>query len=541
MFSTITSKILVTLVTVFTCVLAVSTSYQYFQQRELINSVLSQQLHDKASNYFDSLNMMMLTGTMAQKETLRQKALAQDGIEVVRVLRAEHVSKLYGPGQSNQQPIDDIDRRALEGEMVIEPFNASWGKGLVVALPMKSSENYRGTNCVACHMAPEGEVLGAIRLEYNLSSVNTLISKRTMIAIAIMAGIAFIGFIITMGLIRKIVVSPIQKTSRFMTIVSQNKDLSQRIPSKQTDEVGSLAQSINSFMDTVSESLMKVQDTSHTLSDSATKLTGVAQVTDRAANNQQDETAEVQSNIHTMQDQQVNVEQATIDASTLITHTTSVAQASADQAHSASEEIKHLVGDIENVKNKISELNQRTTQVSSILEVINGIAEQTNLLALNAAIEAARAGEQGRGFAVVADEVRQLASRTSEATGNIKTIIAEFKKGSEESLRSVDDVCNHAHKRSSDIEELSLAMTNVVGEMQQVLQHATNIQQQTQTTTQLNHDVQSKVEIITRHADETSQSATQTRDISVSLEQLSDRLELLLNQFTLSSNNSSLK
>ncbi|RBW65515.1 methyl-accepting chemotaxis protein [Vibrionales bacterium C3R12] len=541
MFSTITSKILVTLVTVFTCVLAVSTSYQYFQQRELINSVLSQQLHDKASNYFDSLNMMMLTGTMAQKETLRQKALAQDGIEVVRVLRAEHVSKLYGPGQSNQQPIDDIDRRALEGEMVIEPFNASWGKGLVVALPMKSSENYRGTNCVACHMAPEGEVLGAIRLEYNLSSVNTLISKRTMIAIAIMAGIAFIGFIITMGLIRKIVVSPIQKTSRFMTIVSQNKDLSQRIPSKQTDEVGSLAQSINSFMDTVSESLMKVQETSHTLSDSATELTGVAQVTDRAANNQQDETAEVQSNIHTMQDQQVNVEQATIDASTLITHTTSVAQASADQAHSASEEIKHLVGDIENVKNKISELNQRTTQVSSILEVINGIAEQTNLLALNAAIEAARAGEQGRGFAVVADEVRQLASRTSEATGNIKTIIAEFKKGSEESLQSVDDVCDHAHKRSSDIEELSLAMTNVVGEMQQVLQHATNIQQQTQTTTQLNHDVQSKVEIITRHADETSQSATQTRDISVSLEQLSDRLELLLNQFTLSSNNSSLK
>lgn len=540
-FSTITSKILITLVTVFTCVLAVSTSYQYFQQRELINSVLSQQLHDKASNYFDSLNMMMLTGTMAQKETLRQKALAQDGIEVVRVLRAEHVSKLYGPGQSNQQPIDDIDRRALEGEMVIEPFNANWGKGLVVALPMKSSENYRGTNCVACHMAPEGEVLGAIRLEYNLSSVNTLISKRTMIAIAIMAGIAFIGFIITMGLIRKIVVSPIQKTSRFMTIVSQNKDLSQRIPSKQNDEVGSLAQSINSFMDTVSESLMKVQETSHTLSDSATKLTGVAQVTDRAANNQQDETAEVQSNIHTMQDQQINVEQATIDASTLITHTTSVAQASADQAHSASEEIKNLVGDIENVKNKISELNQRTTQVSSILEVINGIAEQTNLLALNAAIEAARAGEQGRGFAVVADEVRQLASRTSEATGNIKTIIAEFKKGSEESLQSVDDVCDHAHKRSSDIEELSLAMTNVVGEMQQVLQHATNIQQQTQTTTQLNHDVQSKVEIITRHADETSQSATQTRDISVSLEQLSDRLELLLNQFTLSSNNSSLK
>lgn len=540
-FSTITFKLLITLITVFTCVLAISTSYQYIQQRELLNSVLSQQLHDKASNYFDSLNMMMLTGTMAQKETLRQKSLAQEGIEEVRVLRAENVSKLYGPGQENQKPLDDIDRRALSGETIIEPFNAEWGKGLVVALPMKSNKDYRGTNCVACHMSPEGEVLGAIRLEYNLSSVNQLISKRTMIAIAIMTTIAFIGFIVTMGLIRKIVVRPIQKTSKFMTLVSQNKDLSQRINNHNNDEVGSLAQSINSFMDTVSESLVKVQETSHSLANSATQLTGVAQVTDRAANNQQDETAEVQSNIHTMQNQQVFVEQATIDASSLINHTTSVAQSSADQAHLASEDIKSLVGDIEGVKDKISELNQRTAQVSSILEVINGIAEQTNLLALNAAIEAARAGEQGRGFAVVADEVRQLASRTSEATGSIKSIIAEFQKGSEESLISVGNVCGHAHQRSSEIEELSITMNNVVSEMQQVLQHATNIQQQTQTTTHLSQDVQSKVEVITRHADETSQSATQTRDISVDLEQLSDRLELLLNQFKLSSNNSSFK
>ncbi|KOO11378.1 chemotaxis protein, partial [Vibrio xuii] len=167
MSSTITAKLLVTLVTVFSLVLASSTAYQYWQQKELMNSVLSEQLHDKASNYFDSLNMMMLTGTMAQKETLRQKALAQDGIEQVKVLRADAVSKLYGPGQENQKPTDEIDRRALNGELIIEPIQADWGKGLVVALPMKSSENYRGTNCVSCHMAPEGEVLGAIRLEYN--------------------------------------------------------------------------------------------------------------------------------------------------------------------------------------------------------------------------------------------------------------------------------------------------------------------------------------------------------------------------------------
>ncbi|MFZ3518906.1 methyl-accepting chemotaxis protein [Vibrio harveyi] len=534
MRSTITFKLLLALIAVFTCVLAVSTGYQYYQQKTLINDVLSEQLHDKASNYFDSLNMMMLTGTMSQKETLRQKALAQEGIEQVRVLRADAVSKFYGQGQTNQQPLDDIDERALSGELVIEPISAEWGKGLVVALPMKSSEDYRGTNCVSCHIAPEGEVLGAIRLEYNMSHVNTLINKQAVFAMGIMSVIAFVGFLITMGLIRKIIVRPIQNTSRFMSNVSASKDLSKRLSGTQNDEVGQLSDSINSFMDTVSESLERVRDTSHSLADSAGRLTDVAQSTDEAADNQQVETNEVQTNITDMLEQQSVVEQATVDATTLVNHTVDVATTSAGQAHHVSEDIKHLVTDIDKVRENIATLNQQTDEVSSILGVIKGIAEQTNLLALNAAIEAARAGDQGRGFAVVADEVRNLASRTAEATSNIETIISQFQQGSEESLTSVDTVCEFAHQRSVDVEALSQTMHNVVDEMHQVLKHAENIQHQTLTTSGVSKHIQSKVDTITLHANETSQSASHTREISVDLEHLSERLESLLNQFTLS-------
>ncbi|AMF96776.1 methyl-accepting chemotaxis protein [Vibrio harveyi] len=534
MRSTITFKLLLALIAVFTCVLAVSTGYQYYQQKTLINDVLSEQLHDKASNYFDSLNMMMLTGTMSQKETLRQKALAQEGIEQVRVLRADAVSKFYGQGQTNQQPLDDIDQRALSGELVIEPISAEWGKGLVVALPMKSSEDYRGTNCVSCHIAPEGEVLGAIRLEYNMSHVNTLINKQAVFAMGIMSVIAFVGFLITMGLIRKIIVRPIQNTSRFMSNVSASKDLSKRLSGTQNDEVGQLSDSINSFMDTVSESLERVRDTSHSLADSAGRLTDVAQSTDEAADNQQVETNEVQTNITDMLEQQSVVEQATVDATTLVNHTVDVATTSAGQAHHVSEDIKHLVTDIDKVRENIATLNQQTDEVSSILGVIKGIAEQTNLLALNAAIEAARAGDQGRGFAVVADEVRNLASRTAEATSNIETIISQFQQGSEESLTSVDTVCEFAHQRSIDVEALSQTMHNVVDEMHQVLKHAENIQHQTLTTSGVSKHIQSKVDTITLHANETSQSASHTREISVDLEHLSERLESLLNQFTLS-------
>ncbi|MFO6425200.1 methyl-accepting chemotaxis protein [Motilimonas sp. KMU-193] len=530
----ISSKLLLTLISVFALVLVSSTAYQLRQETKLLNTVLAEQLHDKASNYFDSLNMMMLTGTMAQKNKLREKALAQANIEQVRVIRSEITNKLYGAGSAEQQPQDDIDRRALAGETVIENISASWGEGIVVALPMAASKDYRGTDCLGCHMAQEGDILGVIRLEYNLSHINKLISNSSVIAGAIMTIIAAIGFIVTLYLIRTIIIKPIRHIGNIMTAVSNNKDLTLRTQLTQQDEIGQMGTSINAFLVSVEQSLQQVSDTANQLSESAQQLTQVASTNDQAASKQMQETQEVQYKITDMQTQQQHASDSSNQAASLITDTSDIIATSATKAHNASDEINGLVTHIDGVKQHISQLNQQTEQVSSILAVIKSIADQTNLLALNAAIEAARAGEQGRGFAVVAEEVRTLASRTSEATANIETIITEFQQGSSASLQSVDQVNQAAHQRAADIETLSQAMAEAVNAMQAILQHANQIKQQAHSTADLSEQVQSQIMVIANHAQDTSTSAGHSRDISLKLAGLSEQLAQLLGQFSLS-------
>lgn len=386
-------------------------------------------------------------------------------------------------------------------------------------------------------MTEEGEVLGAIRIEYNLNQVNGFINKRTAIAVAIMAAIAFLGYLATIFIARRFIVGPVQTTSKFMTRVSGSKDLSIRLSQRQNDEVGDLTNDINAFLDTVSDSLTKVQTTAQTVSANADKLTDIAESNESVAKRQLDETAAVESNMQMLKQQQATVSNATERASQLMQETCELTKASSTEAQSASNDIESLVQDITQVSSHISELNEQTEQVSAILSTIKGIADQTNLLALNAAIEAARAGEQGRGFAVVADEVRSLASRTTQATNDIEDIIAKFQQGSSHSVQAVRNVSETAHQRADEVQALADKMQTVVSQIEATTDIASQVQEQIQANRETSENVGQKTVVISEHANEASDSATQTHQISMDLQQLSHQLDTLLNQFMLNNHN----
>ncbi|WBA07704.1 methyl-accepting chemotaxis protein [Salinivibrio kushneri] len=531
---TLASKILLALFLVFALVLVTSLAYQSHQQKALMTSIVSQQTLDKASNYFDSLNMLMLTGTISQRNTLREKMLSHEGIEEARVIRSEAITRFFGPGNPEQSPQDTIDQRALDGETIIETVDSNGEKGLVVALPMKASSDYRGTNCLQCHVAEEGTVLGVIRLEYDLEPLYGTIDKEMLITAGIMGSIAVIGFLISLTVIRRWVVSPLKRVSAFMKRTSHDKNLAERLNDTRGDEIGELCDSCDQLLDNFSASLQQVQRTSETLSAEAMNLIRVSSHTDQLADSQRHETNDMSSAIDNVQQHQHDIQNRTQEAAQLSESAATSANQGSDLANVAANDIRKLVEDISQVRSQILDVNQQSQQVTTILGVIREIAEQTNLLALNAAIEAARAGEQGRGFAVVAEEVRNLASRSHDATGEIQTIIENLCAGSEASAQAVEATSESANQRGETVMALSEALGNIADQVTTVNNNADDISQQSEHQAQMTDALLSQVGRIQSHANDTATNANEVKAISANLEQLVEQLEGLIGQFKLS-------
>jgi len=325
---------------------------------------------------------------------------------------------------------------------------------------------------------------------------------------------------------------PIQTASLAMDDIAEGEgDLTKRLEEKGKDEVSSLSMAFNHFAEKVRVMVGHVAGSTSQLAAAAEEMSSITQETTQGVQRQQAETEQVATAMNEM----------TATVQEVARH----ASEAADAAKSANEEaangntivervvqaINGLATEIEHASGVIGKLENDAENIGSVLDVIRGIAEQTNLLALNAAIEAARAGEQGRGFAVVADEVRTLASRTQQSTEEIQQMIEKLQAGSVEAVKVMQSSTEKAQESVTQAADAGASLDNINQAVKTItdmnIQIASAASEQGSVAEEINRNIVNINEVVKQ----TAEGASQTSHASNDLARLSSELQSLVHQF----------
>ncbi len=308
-------------------------------------------------------------------------------------------------------------------------------------------------------------------------------------------------------------------------------DLTRRLNVEQEDETGSLAHSFNRFLDNMKEIVVRISQSAVNVAGSADNLNKtsatIAGGTERAAS---------QSTSVAIACEEMAATSADIAHNCI--RTVEISNRASKTAANGSDVVGHAVQSIQRIADKVQQsaktvvsLGARSEQIGNIVGTIEDIADQTNLLALNAAIEAARAGEQGRGFAVVADEVRALAERTTKATREIGEMIKAIQKETQSAVEAMEDGVKEVERGTEDAFRSGQALEEIINQVgdltSQINQIATAAEQQTATTNEISKSMHQITEVVS----DASKSSQDTAVSAKELASMADELKQIVAQF----------
>lgn len=349
----------------------------------------------------------------------------------------------------------------------------------------------------------------------------------------VLIGLLFIGLSIVAGILMgRTITLPLKRFSETMKdIADGDGDLRSTLPEEGNNELAVLGRRFNAFVTRIRETVAEVGNTTEKLAEASVDLKGIAKVARESVKVQGDETDQIATAINEMAAtiQQIagnanEVESAASDADRL-------AKEGGQTINSAQTSMKELSGDIEHSSESISNLASKTSEIQKVLDVIRGVTEQTNLLALNAAIEAARAGDHGRGFSVVADEVRQLAQRSAASADEISEMIEGFVAESEKAMAWMKQSKKRSGETVERIEYATQALRTIESSVAQIHEQVTQIATGSEEQSHVAEEINRNVVRIVDASQKSSENITSTNEASEELSGLSETLRELIGRF----------
>ncbi len=308
-------------------------------------------------------------------------------------------------------------------------------------------------------------------------------------------------------------------------------DLTQRLPEKSTDEIGRLSASFNQFMNKLHGIISQIRENGEELSGSAVQLSATTRQIAEASHRQNDAASATAAAVEEM-----SVSISSIADASAEVH--NISNINLQFANESNEHMSQLIGEIGMVESAVEEIGKTvelfmksTQEITSMTLQVKEIADQTNLLALNAAIEAARAGEQGRGFAVVADEVRKLAEKSAKSAGDIDMVTHRIGQQSEEVNKSID-LANQSLGKSQDfMETVTIGLGQASASVRKVNESVDEISGSIDEQKSASTEIAQNVEMIARMSDENNVSINETSAAVENLESLAVKMQSLVSRF----------